>query len=545
MLSPLFDKEVNMYNVVLVDDEEIVLAGIQKVYDLESYGFQVIGAYTNGLEALAHLAELMPDLIITDMKMPAISGLELIDRAKKIVPHAEFVVLSGHDDFVFAQESLKRGVADYLLKPVRKEAFTEMLTRMQERIGAKLADQDYYSRVESWLHDNTEELTSKFLVDLSENDIFDQTLYEILEKQHRQNILEARFVLVRIDVGGLAGSDDYFSVLERLGETVRELLSAFGNVVRFQTDDALSFIVSWSQDEAKDIVIETVRREIEDEITELVAERNAAGDSLTVGVSRIHDGVDHLFQARNECFRQIFMTDAKVDRAEARELGRAEVDAKLPYLEIEHLFQEISSGNVDGIEEEIRKAYEPAMAYMAADVKDFASLITFLIILRVYQMQEKVDPSLQMVGRNMLSIRRIGQEYPTLESQMWLSKNVCRELAEAISKQGVGSGKKIIQDALDYIEKHFCENISLADVAEAISISKNYLANLFKKELDITLINYVTNLRIEEAKRLLRQGNMKMYEVAGAVGYNDYAYFSQLFKKHTGVTLSAYKSSAV
>ena len=160
-------------------------------------------------------------------------------------------------------------------------------------------------------------------------------------------------------------------------------------------------------------------------------------------------------------------------------------------------------------------------------------------------MQQNISKELTPVSRHILDIKRIEMEMPTLESQIEFTSGICMEVAEAVKKQGVGSGKKIIKEALDYIEKHYCENISLIDVAEAISISKNYLSNLFKKELGITLINYVTNLRIEEAKRLLRQGNLKMYEVAMSVGYSDYAYFSQLFKKHTGTTLSAYKSTGM
>ena len=99
----------------------------------------------------------------------------------------------------------------------------------------------------------------------------------------------------------------------------------------------------------------------------------------------------------------------------------------------------------------------------------------------------------------------------------------------------------MIRSALEYINSHFNENISLSQVAGKIFISKNYLCDLFKKELNVTFIDYVTDLRVEKAKELLRSSGMKMYEISEAVGYNDYAYFSQIFKRHTGTTLSDYR----
>ena len=100
---------------------------------------------------------------------------------------------------------------------------------------------------------------------------------------------------------------------------------------------------------------------------------------------------------------------------------------------------------------------------------------------------------------------------------------------------------KIILSAIQYIDAHYMENINLSDVASRIFISKNYLCDLFKKEMNITFIDYVANLRIEKAKYLLSHTDMKMYEISEAVGYNDYAYFSQIFKRHTGATLSNYR----
>lgn len=110
-----------------------------------------------------------------------------------------------------------------------------------------------------------------------------------------------------------------------------------------------------------------------------------------------------------------------------------------------------------------------------------------------------------------------------------------------VNPEGDQSATKIVRDALSYIKKHYNENISLTDVAEYANVNKSYLCDVFKKEQNVTIINYMTNLRIEKAKELLLHTDMKMYEISVEVGYNDYTYFSQIFKRNTGSTLSEFR----
>lgn len=110
-----------------------------------------------------------------------------------------------------------------------------------------------------------------------------------------------------------------------------------------------------------------------------------------------------------------------------------------------------------------------------------------------------------------------------------------------MNPEGDQSATKIVRDALRYIKKHYNENISLTDVAEYANVNKSYLCDVFKKEQNVTIINYMTNLRIEKAKELLLHTDMKMYEISVEVGYNDYTYFSQIFKRNTGSTLSEFR----
>ena len=116
-----------MFSMVLLDDEKIVLQGIQKVCEKEDFGFEVKGAFCDPLKALDALPELRPQLIITDVRMPQMDGLQFAEKAKQILPETEIVILSGYRDFSYAQTAVKIGVSDYLLKPIKKANFAEML----------------------------------------------------------------------------------------------------------------------------------------------------------------------------------------------------------------------------------------------------------------------------------------------------------------------------------------------------------------------------------------------------------------------------------
>ena len=126
-----------MYRLLLLDDEEIVTRGIQKVFDLEKSGFQVVGVFQNPQKALESLPGLQPDLMITDIKMPQMSGLDFAAEAKQLLPESEIVILFGYGDFGFAQSAVKIGVSDYLLKPIKKDDFQQMLDTMHAKLEEK------------------------------------------------------------------------------------------------------------------------------------------------------------------------------------------------------------------------------------------------------------------------------------------------------------------------------------------------------------------------------------------------------------------------
>lgn len=525
-----------MYRLLLLDDEEIVLKGIQKVFDLPSFGFELAGVFSNPLKALEQIEGLNPHLIITDVKMPQMDGLEFASEVKKKCPETEIVILSGYDDFSYAQAAVKIGVSDYLLKPIKKEDFSTMLRHMHRKIEDKQSRENQYQMLKELVKNSYIELKNRFYLALAETNQFNENLYEALSRHGHQQLQEEDFLLIRLDTYQISTPGDYMSAIGKLTQEVETVLSDYGKVIDFWSDECLYFILFDLWEEQYEDVRETVNV--------LVDTKKKEGIEMSVGFSHMHQGIGELFEAKNDCLRQIFMLEANIDEmSEANPVQRREINITIPYTEIENLFHSISVNDRNGIESIIEKIYEIPENNIHVLFRDYFSSITFLVLLRIYQLQNKYNIQGKIVTQELLDLKNLRREYPSSPDQKHLVREVSLKLADVISNQKVAAPSKMIQAALDYINRHFSENISLQEVADNINISKNYLCDIFKKEIGITFINYVTNLRIEKAKEFLANTDMKMYEVSNAVGYNDYAYFSQIFKKHTGTTLSAYRKT--
>ncbi len=525
-----------MFRLMLLDDEEIVIKGIQKVYDLPSYGFEVVGAFSNPVKALEQFDTLQPDLIITDVKMPGMDGLEFSGLIKKRSPETELVILSGYDDFSYAQAAVKLGVSDYLLKPLKKDDFITMLRQMHEKIEKKQNREHTFRALKRFMESNVMELKNRYYLALAETGSLDEELYVLLREQGLTDFSEDSFVMIRMDTGHISTDDDYMSAIGKLTQDMELLLFDFGKVLPFWSDESLYFVLYRFESAQYEDVCDMVQS--------LTETRRAAGMELMTTCSDIHQGQEALFDAYNDCLRRLFLQKANIDEAsEANPVKKPEINITMPYQEIEHMFQAVLVGDQIGVEASLEQIYKQPKEQIPMLFQDYCTSVSFLILLRVYQMQAKYEIAIEPVKEKLLDWKYLRQEYKSAKEQKTLVADIINGLQQRLEGQREAVPSKLVQTALEYINRHFNENISLQEVAESINISKNYLCDVFKKEIGVTFINYVTNLRIEKAKEYLRDSDMKMYEVSAAVGYNDYAYFSQIFKRNTGITLSAYRKN--
>lgn len=520
-----------MYAVMLVDDEKIVLQGIQKVFHMEDYGFHIVGAFSNPVKALESIQELKPDLIITDLKMPQMDGLEFSTRVRELLPDTEIVILSGYDEFASAQHALKLGISDYLLKPIKKADFASMLRTMHDSIERKNGRAAYYESLQQYAEHNTMELKNQFFLNLAEKGKYEEGYVRAFCEKMHLPLENAYYVLVKVVIDDLHTSEDYMSAIGKLSEKFQEKMEAYGNVEMFLSDEELYFVVYRSDE---DIPVPEIK-ETASKFKEKLQETNV---SVYIGCSSPVHGLERLFVARNECDDQILVGRENMssgDKTGPRLIG---MDVSIPYSDMEALFAAISVNDREQITKSIERIYSlPVNALY----RDFCTSLTFIILLRLGHMMSRYKQNRFGFPVDALDMKVLRKEYPTVLQQKEFIGKTAFMLADLIDTKEMASPKKIVRDALNYIREHYNENISLTDVSRHINISKNYLCDIFKKELNITFINYVTALRIEKAKELLVTTDMKMYEISAAVGYNDYAYFSQIFKRQTGVTLSAWR----
>lgn len=525
------------YRLILVDDEKAVIRGIQKVFDLPSLGFELEGTYQNPETALAEISETRPDLVITDIKMPQMDGLQLAGAVKKQFPNAEIVLFSGYSDFAYAQQAVKLGVSDYITKPIKKSAFIAMMQEMYRRIDEKKKNGDYFQYLQEFAIENQDELKNKFFMDLAEDEMEDpdsaRTVFDNLKPEF--DFDTCRYFLVQVHIARLPEGADEVSLSGEILQRLLAALSGLGKEIFFQDDENLFLMLHETggnaPGEAKRIAEEFCR------------DKAAEGIRLTPGISSVKTGLQQFFCAASETRRAIYMSEMNLSDSASGWNILPEKGMEMPYAVLEDFFRAISIGDREGGREALAQLYRDDHGKTNALYLDYCSSISFLIILRMFAIEGRYNPDRSFLDRKLLKIKVLEREYPSAEAQKKLIDSLADQLSELMNSEEGQQSSRVVNLAMEYIDKNYEKNLSIQEISDNIGISKNYLCNLFKKELNTTVIHYMTNVRIDKAKKLLTDTGMKMADISKAVGFNDYTYFSQLFKRNTGSTLSAWRKA--
>ncbi|QYR22768.1 response regulator [Paenibacillus sp. sptzw28] len=481
-----------MYRVLIVDDEPLVTCGIAKLIDWKSKGFTIIGEAYDGLSALQTIREQKPDVVISDIRMPGLDGIELLERLHDEEIEAEVILVSGYAEFAYAQQALKLGAFDYLLKQIDKTQLSKTIERVKEKLDKKKQESKEF--------------------DLLLNDLFD--LFEPDNKIKIQNFLLNK---------GYDFSYPHYRFVSCLypSETASELHddAPYGNemnVIRFRTgQNKLSYLINYD--------------ELNKPIGFLNFISDHSNDCLNLGISDIgvfSTPIAKLYQESDiSLFSAFSQPESRIIAYKESEMP-AELTKSIWSIElaIKEQKQELIHRRLDELSEEC-----VSQRLYIHHVSNVYNQIVSLI----YKYYSDSYTASEVEYYNYYQIVR---QYRSIE-QMFDSVKAMFGSAQADIPVSNEEAKRIIED----IDAHFTEEISLNQLAKKYKVSLGYISKLIKKETGKTYSDYIVNRRLSLAKELLSDPFLSIHEIVQRVGYKDYFHFNKLFKKHSGITPSKYR----
>ena len=551
-----------MVKLFLVEDEIVMRDGIKRQINWEKEDIEFVGEASDGELAWPMILETKPDILLTDIKMPFMDGLELSALVRKELPDTAIIILSGYDEFVYAQQAVSLGVTDYLLKPLPPGKLLECIRRVQEKIEQERAQPENNAWSEELAREQKDAEKNLLFRALVTND---RSLKEILAIADHLGIhISARYYSVILMT--VRGKENAMP-----SEQLRTELAAIpeqipGWIFFDRNENGFAMIgTANSEEEVSDTQKELIRRL--KECVEKDAEHTwFIGAGRTVG--RISD-IGKAYNSANKALSSRFITgmnrvvtadetdSVKKDlsglqvsplpteaRASEKDAAALDIDQAVTNDNSRKMLEEyLRTGTL----EEAEPFLEGLFQSIGEDNLNSYLLLTYLSMDMYFTMVR----FLKDMGRQVNEIdKKCGDINSLLKGRITAEQArsyLTSYLKEVIALRDHNTEKrygKILRQAVSYIDTHFDqEDISLNRVAQTVGMSPNHFSSIFSQELGTTFIEYLIGKRMERAKELLRTTQLRSSEVAYRVGYRDPHYFSSTFKKIQGMTPREYRVS--
>lgn len=528
--------EMNRLEVVIVDDEERICQLITALIDWEALGMHVAGKAHNGLDACRLVETIRPHILITDIRMPGCSGLELIRQVKKLLPELEIIVISGYAHFEYAQQAIQYGVGYYLLKPVSRAELTSMLEKLKERISQRLeSEQDKEELLRRAKNDDSR-MKKNLVFDLADGS------YPELTEENLKNIYHIHIRRGMYQAFCLKADCNHAAFHESSREILMEKLQEILECTLREKDAELVFavrgfycmgIVNYEAGKQEEI-----RRALKNYLSHAQLQRSLFAEAdFSLAVGGAYKEVQKLSDSMEEAMLLIKERYVKGSGRFLERMGEASSLHEYNFLEkylrdITHAVEVISEPQADAAVEYLQKetaiiphvrGYEILeLVHAAADI--FAACA---------QIPERTR-QLELFRAQCDDCSHAEKLFACLGD---FQRKFIREMAEKRENDAI----RPVRRAKEYIQAHYGEPLTQEEISDMVGLSTAYFSALFKKTEGEGFAKYLIHVRIEQAKILLRESNFPVMEICRKVGYNDLKHFTHTFEKVTGVKPSVYR----
>lgn len=544
-----------MLKIFLAEDEVVVRETIKRMIPWEELGFELVGEAADGEMALPLLIRQQPDLLITDIKMPFMDGLTLARLAKKEIPGLKVVILSGYDDFNYAKQAIGIGVEDYLLKPITKNALIERLSEIRSRYEHEKTQKEYYEKFQREMQAYEKNRSRDFFEALVGGSMDMMEVYKRAEKLGLDIVAEAYNVLIftmNCDEDFSGQRDEYSSWEAESLELLENFFAGHSSAMLFRSNIFSYGVLLKGQREA----IEENTRACVDEIRKILSRQDGRREwFLAVGqsVERLSQ-IQKSYHTASRAFSQRYLYDENIlyyDEMETMEHpgGQAETEdnAYLQKVDVNALnpaiLQKFLSNGLQEETENFVKDYFYAIGQEPMESLVFRNYVILNVRFSVISFIKGLGcDTNEMESADTEEV--LAESGKNMESAIAYAKKMISQAIEIRDQNSGNKNRSILKTAVDFIDSHYMdEEISLNTVANVANVSSNHFSALFSQNMGQTFIEYLTTLRMNKAKELLRCTGMRSSEIAGEIGYKDAHYFSYLFKKTQGMTPSDYRKA--
>lgn len=472
-----------MYRVIIADDEPWIVYSLVHSIDWEALGFTICATAENGPQALENCLSLQPDVLFSDIRMPGLDGLELLEKLRKELPDIEVVFISGYAEFSYAQQAVRHGAADYLIKQVSAKQLTDTLVRLKERLEQKAGS--------------------------TLNDIY----FALLDEDDTLSVAEWAKYCAHYR------SYPHFRFITFSAKELEEVYwmkecwtPEFGQLLLRTGRNKYSALVGYS---SEDGYLNWIAR---------LTEKNTGHIGISKEVSENYPFTS-LHRQADIAFYTAMMAGTDSALTYSREYPYGSEQQITEYI---RLFEEDLKNNdinmCAPLLMQIGLLCKGLMLDRAADI--------FNQLLGLFKRYRPLDAD----ALEACSCRRLATEFPSIEAAFDFLKQNLQTSENSNLTEFLG------QNILQYIDAHYTEDLRLPDLAARYHFSPSYFSTLFKKHTGTTLTRYVTAKRIALAKSLLNESDISIQEVVERIGYNDYFQFIKVFKREVGITPGHYRN---
>ncbi|OPJ58393.1 response regulator [Clostridium oryzae] len=529
-----------MLKMVIIEDERLEREGLVDYFDWSSFGIEIVGTASDGIEGIELAEKERPDIIITDIKMPGMSGIEMCKEIRKFLPNTKIIILSGHDDFNYAKEAILFKTNAYVLKPIVDE---EMLNAIQRVVKECTFEQE---KINEQIH-TREKLKKEY--GRAKQKLFNDLLEGVLDKKElRERMLyygvkyseKNKFVVVYISF-----KDNRLESPEQFQLEFLKNLEKYAIFSEYRTKKEMCTILKF-ESEYYDTQIDNV-------INYLIELCNKdTFNAITAIGSRVDNlyDIDKSYKCADEALTYAefwglsgvirYKDVVEKNKVSNEDIGKFIIQGnKFSKL----LVHDVSSGDCEKVDEDLEQMFDyiAANRKMSVDyIKNYLQNVIYEISLLKYNLNRKSEDAIEVPSDSDSVLQ--------LKSLQLIKKyvhEVFNNVLAILEDKRKNKDENVIKNIVNLIENRYMEDINLKVVAAEMFFSPNYLGTIFKKFTGKSFNDYLTECRMDKAKELLTKTNKKVSRVAKEVGMSNTSYFCIVFKHTYGMTPKEYQEMSL